>query len=41
MLLILDLESVVEDLGIYAPKTDIDFGKIENLLEQHLYLMTA
>ena len=29
VLLILDLESVVEDLGIYAPKTDFDFNSIE------------
>ena len=29
VLLILDLESVVEDLGIYSPKTEIDAGAIE------------
>ncbi|EOW6229011.1 chemotaxis protein [Campylobacter jejuni] len=44
VLLILDLESVVEDLGIYAPKTDIDFGKIEKFTGTALILddsMTA
>lgn len=29
VLLILDLESVVEDLGIYAPKTELEIGKAE------------
>ncbi len=29
VLLILDLESVVEDLGIYAPKMEVDTAKIE------------
>lgn len=29
VLLILDLESVVEDLGIYTPRTEIDVAKIE------------
>lgn len=29
VLLILDLESVVEDLGIYSSKSDIDFDKLE------------
>ncbi|WP_286005817.1 chemotaxis protein [Campylobacter avium] len=31
VLLILDLESVVEDLGIYTPRTEIDTAKIEHL----------
>ncbi|KAA6227232.1 MULTISPECIES: chemotaxis protein [unclassified Campylobacter] len=29
VLLILDLESVVEDLGIYTPKTEVEYDKIE------------
>ncbi|NDJ28093.1 fused signal transduction protein/response regulator [Campylobacter sp. MIT 12-5580] len=29
VLLILDLESVVEDLGIYTPKTEVDYSSIE------------
>ncbi|WP_270992886.1 chemotaxis protein [Campylobacter upsaliensis] len=29
VLLILDLESVVEDLGIYAPKTELEIGEAE------------
>lgn len=29
VLLILDLESVVEDLGIYAPKNDMDYSNVE------------
>ncbi|EOH3067591.1 chemotaxis protein CheV, partial [Campylobacter coli] len=44
VLLILDLESVVEDLGIYSPKTDIDFSKIEKFSGSALILddsMTA
>ncbi|ECW7656432.1 response regulator, partial [Campylobacter coli] len=43
VLLILDLESVVEDLGIYSPKTDIDF-KVEKFSGTALILddsMTA
>lgn len=31
VLLILDLEGVVEDLGIYTPRTEIDYGNLEKL----------
>lgn len=44
VLLILDLESVVEELGIYTPKMDIDEDEIENITGTALILddsMTA